>query len=261
MNKVVVITGGSSGIGKAAATLFADKGDKVYELSRSGRGGDGITHITADVTKRQEVALAFNKIGDIEGRIDLLINNAGMGVSGALEFTPEDEAKHIFDVNFFGTLFCCQCALPYLRKSDDRRIINISSVAAPLPIPFQGLYSASKAGINSLTMALANELKAQKIRVSAIMPGDVNTGFTAARHKREEGQEIYGTAISKAVGGMEKDEQEGMSAECVAKCIYSVANKRRPKPLYTAGLSYKYFVVLAKILPTSLSNYIVGRLY
>lgn len=261
MEKVVVITGGSSGIGKAAAALFAKDGNKVYELSRSGKGGGGVNHITADVTKQEEVFSAFETIGKTEGRVDVLVNNAGVGVSGVLEFTPQEEAKHIFDVNFFGTLFCCQAALPYLRKSSDGRIINLSSVAAPLALPFQGLYSATKSAVNSLTLALINEVKPFGIHVSALMPGDASTGFTDARQKQECGQEIYGAAISKAVSNMEKDEREGMTAEYVAKCVYKLSKKRRPKPLYTAGVKYKFFVLLAKLLPVSLSNYIVGKLY
>ena len=261
MGNVVVITGGSSGIGKSTASLFAGKGYAVYELSRTGKSENGVNHITADITIPEDIESAFKEIFDKEGRLDLLINNAGMGISGAVEFTELDKAHRIFDVNFFGTFLCCKEALPYLRKSAGSRIINLSSVAAPLSIPFQAFYSATKAAINSLTLALANEVRPFGIRVSAVMPGDVHTGFTAAREKNEDGLALYGEVINRAVSSMEKDELSGMTPDFIASVIYRVSQKRNPKALYTAGGKYKLFVFIAKILPTNLCNRLVGKIY
>jgi len=261
MGHVVVITGGSSGIGKSTATLFAEKGYKVYEFSRTGKTENGVTHITADVTKQADVEKAFGIVFETEGRLDLLINNAGMGISGAIEFTELNQAHRIFDVNFFGTFLCCKTALPYLRKTEKSRIINLSSVAAPLSIPFQAFYSATKSAINSLTLALANEARPFGIRVSAVMPGDVHTGFTAAREKNEVGTELYGGSITRAVSAMEKDELSGMSPDYIAALIYRVSQKKKPKVLYTAGAKYRLFVFIAKILPTHFCNWLVGKIY
>lgn len=261
MGHVVVITGGSSGIGKATAALFAQKGHTVYELSRTGKSENGVTHITADITKLEEVQAAFAEVFAREGRLDLLINNAGMGISGAVEFTELQAAKRIFDVNFFGTFLSCREALPYLRRTKGARIINLSSVAAPIAIPFQAFYSATKAAINSLSLALANEVRPFGISVSALMPGDVQTGFTGAREKNEEGAEHYGGTIHKAVSAMEKDELSGMRPEYIAGILYKISQKRRPRALYTAGAKYKLFVVLIKILPANLINRLVGKLY
>jgi NAD(P)-dependent dehydrogenase (short-subunit alcohol dehydrogenase family) len=261
MGAVVVVTGGSSGIGKSTAALFARQGCTVYELSRSGRDENGVTHITADVTSQAELRAAFAEIFVREGRIDLLVNNAGMGISGAVEFTDPVQAYRIFDVNFFGVFLCCREALPYLRQTPGARIINLSSVAAALPIPFQAFYSATKAAVNALTLALANELRPFGIRVSAVMPGDVHTGFTAAREKNEAGAALYGKSISSAVSLMEKDELSGMPPETVALTVLRVSRKRRPKPLYTAGAKYRLFVLLARLLPAGLSNWLVGKIY
>ena len=261
MGNVVVVTGGSSGIGKSTARLFTAKGCVVYELSRTGKSENGITHITADITNPEEIQSAFKEIFDKEQRLDLLINNAGMGISGAVEFTSLEQAHRIFDVNFFGTFLCCKEALPYLRKTQGSRIINLSSVAAPLSIPFQSFYSATKAAINSLTLALANEVRPFGIKVSAVMPGDVHTGFTAAREKCEDGSAYYGETIKRAVSSMEKDEIGGMSPEFIASVVYRVSQKKNPKVLYTAGNKYKLFVSIAKLLPVNLSNKIVGKLY
>ena len=261
MSKVAVISGGSSGIGRAAAALFAKNGYTVYELSRTGSSTDAVHHITADITKEEDVRRAMALVGSEQGRIDLLIDNAGMGISGAIEFTDLASAHRIFDVNFFGTFCCIKEALPYLRKSEAGRIINLSSVAAPLSIPFQSFYSATKAGINSLTLALANELKPSGIKVSAVMPGDVHTGFTAAREKNEEGGQFYGEKIHKAVGAMEKDETNGMTPDYIANILWRVSQKKNPKVLYTAGPKYKFFVFLSKALPTNFVNKLVGAIY
>lgn len=261
MAKVAVITGGSSGIGKCCAELFCENGYSVYELSRSGKSENGVVHITADITKPNEVAAAFEQIFDAEGHIDLLINNAGMGISSAIEFTELEAAKRIFELNFFGMFSCCKAALPYLRKSEGGRIINLSSVAAPISIPFQGFYSATKAAVNSFTMALANEVRPFGICVSAVMPGDVHTGFTDAREKSESGCALYGDAINRAVCAMEKDELNGMSPRLVAGLILKIAQKRRPKVLYTAGGKYRVFVLIAKLLPASVCNRLVGKIY
>jgi NAD(P)-dependent dehydrogenase (short-subunit alcohol dehydrogenase family) len=261
MGQIVVISGGSSGIGKSAAALFARNAYTVYELSRTGRSENGVTHITADVTRSEEVKTAFAEIFRREGRLDILVNNAGMGISGAVEFTEEAQARRIFDVNFFGTFLCCREALPYLRQTPGARIINLSSAAAPLPIPFQAFYSATKAAVNAMTLALANELRPFGIRVCAIMPGDTRTGFTAAREKSEAGETIYGQTIRRAVSAMERDELSGMSPDRVAAAVLRAARKKRPKVLHTAGSKYRFFVMAAKILPSTLCNWLVGQLY
>lgn len=261
MSKVAVITGGSSGIGKSTAVLFSKRDYKVYELSRTGKSKNGITHITADITIPQNVHDAFEEIYSREGHIDLLINNAGMGISGAIEFTDNESAHRIFDVNFFGMFTCCKEILPYLRKSYEGRIINLSSVAAPFSIPFQAFYSATKASVNSLTLALANEVKPFGIKVTAIMPGDVHTGFTDAREKSLEGKALYGDSISRAVQNMEKDETTGMTPDYIANLIWRVSQKKHPKVLYTSGTKYRFFVALSKVLPINFANKIVGNMY
>ena len=261
MGNIAVITGGSSGIGKSTAKLLHQNGYSVYELSRTGKSEDGIAHITADITRPEDIKCAFKEVFDKEGRIDLLVNNAGMGISGAIEFTPIEQAHRIFDVNFFGTFLCCKEAIPYLRKTPGSRIINLSSVAAPLSIPFQSFYSATKAAINSLTLALANEVRPFGIKVSAVMPGDVHTGFTAAREKNEDGADLYGETIKKAVSSMEKDELSGMKPEYIASVIYRVSQKKNPKVLYVAGNKYSLFVFIAKVLPINVCNKLVGKIY
>lgn len=258
--KTAVITGGSSGIGLATCEVFLEKGFEVYELSRKGKDNGNIKHITCDITDENSVISAFNKIIESSGKIDVLVNNAGFGISGAAEFTTLEQAKKQFEVNFFGTVACTNEAVKYMRQSGGT-IVNVSSLAAPLSIPFQAFYSASKSAVNSLTLAMANELRPFGIKVCAVMPGDVKTGFTAAREKNTNGDEVYRGVLQKSVSTMEHDEQNGMSPKAIADKIYRLATSKNPKPLSTVGLQYKFLVSLAKILPTRIVNTIIGMIY
>lgn len=259
--KVAVVTGASSGIGKECAKIFSENGYAVYSFSRHGKDAGKILNVTCDVTDEQQVESAFKTIFEKEGRIDVLVNNAGFGISGAVELTPLSQAKKQLDVNFFGCFLCCKAVCEYMRKNGGGKIINISSMAAPLSLPFQAFYSASKSAVNSLTLALANELRPFNISVCAFMPGDVKTEFTAQREKVTGGEELYGSRISRSVGQMEKDEQNGMSPEKIAKAVFALSKKKHPKPLSTTGANYKLFAFLSKVLPARTVNAIVGMIY
>lgn len=257
--KVAVVTGASGGIGRETARLLA-KEYRVYDLSRSGTDDDGIIHITADVTDEDSLSAAFERIRAREGRLDLLVCNAGIGIAAATEFTDIMAAKRQMDVNFFGVFLTVKFALPLLRASGGR-IIAVSSAAAEFPIPFQSFYSASKAAINTFICALRNEVRSLGVSVCAAMPGDTKTGFTEARKKEFEGEDVYGGRIAPSVAVMEKDEQNGMPAGQVARSIVRIAKKRKVRPLYTVGLKYKLFVVVKKLIGVTCVNRLIGILY
>ncbi|MCQ2589387.1 MAG: SDR family NAD(P)-dependent oxidoreductase [Treponema sp.] len=262
MEKIIVITGGTSGIGLSTLNCFVKNGYKVYELSRREKGENtSAVHIPTDVTKEEQVRNAINFILEKEGKIHLLINNAGYGISGAIEFTSAEKAKQQFDVNFFGMVNVNLAVLPVMRQQGFGKIINISSVAAPIAIPFQAYYSASKAAIKSYSMALANEVKPFGIQVSTILPGDIKTGFTNARQKIIQGDDIYNGRISRSVAVMEHDEQNGMSSDTAGKMIYNIAIRKKIKPVYTLGLKYKLVILLTKILSERMINFIVRLIY
>lgn len=261
MSKVVLLTGGSSGIGLCTALAFGKADCTVYEISRKPAENPGIRHIFGDVTKPDTIEAAVAQVLEAEGRIDILVNNAGFGISGAVEFTELEAAKRQLDVNFFGMVNVCRAVLPHMRKAGGGRIVNLSSVAAAIPIPFQTFYSASKAAINAYTMALANEVRPYGITVCAVMPGDIRTGFTAAREKAAVGDESYGGRISCSVSKMEKDEQGGMAPEIAGAYIAKIALRRRVKPLYAIRLDYKLFVMLSRLLPVGALNRLVYWLY
>ncbi len=256
--RVAVVTGASSGIGLATAELLLSQGWTVYNLSRR-RAGSAI-HIPTDVTDAGAVRAAFERVESEAGGLSLLVNCAGFGISGAAEMTELSQAKRQFDVNLFGTLLCSQQAAGIMRRNGGGRIINVSSAAAIFSIPFQSFYSASKAAINSLTLAMDNELRGFGVRVTAIMPGDVKTGFTDAREKNSA-DGVYGGAVAKSVAVMERDERGGMTPESIAKYIVKTASRRHPKPLYAVGFQYKLFALLFKLLPIRTVNYLVGKLY
>lgn len=261
MNKIAVVTGASSGIGRCTAKALRDMGCKVYDLSRRNIPIENVRHIKTDITIESDVLSAVNEIISAEGRIDILVNCAGFGISGAVEFTTTEEAKKQFEVNFFGAVTVTRAVLPHMRESGSGRIVNISSVAAVAHIPFQTYYSASKAAIESYTACLDNEVKIYGIRATAVEPGDICTEFTSAREKSFAGDDVYGGRISRSVAGMEKDEQKGMSPEFAGRYIAKVALRKKVKPVCAIGVSYKILSVMCKSFPCSLRNLIVGMLY
>ena len=259
--KIAIVTGGSSGIGLETARALAAAGCRVFELSRRDFACEGVTHLSADVTDEATVRSVVEEVVMEAGRVDILVNCAGFGISGAVEFTELADAKRQMDVNFFGTVNATKAVLGHMRRAGSGRIVCVSSVAAPAAIPFQAFYSASKAAINDYACALANEVRPYGVSVCAVMPGDIRTGFTAARKKSAVGDEAYGGRISKSVAKMEHDEQNGMSPEAAGAYIAKIALQKRVKPLYAIGFSYKCVCFLCDALPCRFRNWMIGKLY
>ena len=258
-DKVVIVTGASSGIGREAARLFKERGASVVCISR--RKCDEFYSISADVTDEAAVAAAVKEVTERFGRIDILVNNAGMGISGAVEDTASADAHRIFEVNFFGALNMIKAVLPAMRRAGGGAIINVSSVAAELPIPFQSFYSATKAALSSLSGALKNEVAPFGIKVSCVLPGDVKTDFTSSRKKNAVNSPAYGDRVERAVQAMERDEQNGMPPALIAKLIVRTAAKKRPPVSVTGGAKYALFLFLKRILPKRLVSFVLGKLY
>lgn len=261
MDKVAVVTGGSSGMGKYAAEYLSKMGCTVYELSRRGTDCGSVRHITADVTDEESVNMAVTQVIREAGHIDILLNNAGFGISGAVEYTPLEEAKKQLDVNFWGMVRVTRAVIPYMRSRGSGRIVNTSSVAGEVPIPFQTYYSVSKAAINSFTMALNNELRPFGITVCAVMPGDTCTGFTEARTRRWDGDEEYAGRISRSVDRMERDERRGASARAAGEYLGKTALSTGGKVFHTIGLAYKLVVFLMRLLPSTWADRLLFSLY
>ena len=257
--RIVVITGASQGIGKAAAAAFSQNGDRVFNLSRHDPKDRNAVFVPCDVTDEAQCERAVETALKAAGRLDALLLNAGFGISGPIETTAINAAQKQFDVCLFGAIRVLKPALPALRKSKGT-VLFTSSVAAVTPIPYQAFYSAAKAAINSVVMALRNELKGTGIRVAAVLPGDVKTGFTAAREKNTVDPERYPNEV-RSVAKMEHDEQHGMSPDRIAKRFLKLSKQRNPKPFCSVGVAYSAVLILIKILPSRFADWVLGNLY
>lgn len=258
---VIVITGANSGIGLATANYLISKGHTVYGIDKCATQ----THfpiLECDITDSKHVEQVIAQIHNEAKCIDVLVNNAGFGISGAIEYSNVEEMQKIFDVNVVALINMCKVITPYMRECKFGRIVNISSVACDIPIPFQSCYSATKSAVLSFSMAFRQEVQDFGISVSTVLPGDTKTGFTSARLKNGvRDDEVYGKRIIQSIAKMEKDEQGGMSPISVAKVIEKVINSKRPAPMKTVGFQYKCIMLLLKILPKRLMLSIVKKIY
>lgn len=273
--QVVLITGASAGIGKATAEHLMRKGFYVYGTSRKTVGniekdiasdtksGGFIRMIPLDVTCEDSVKTAVASIISKEGRLDILVSNAGTGIAGSVEDVSLSEASSQFDINFFGTLRVIKAVLPYMRKQGYGKIIALSSVAGVISIPYQAHYSASKFAIEGLIEALRYEIAPFGIKACLVEPGDTKTDFTKSRIVAEDSNEKspYHIRFTKSLARMEKDEQNGASPIAVANTIYKMVLKKNPPVRATVGISYKLILFLKRILPTRIIEKIVGLLY
>lgn len=263
----LLITGGSSGIGLATAQHFARQGWHVYELSRHGVSADGIVHLDGDVTSvtdcQRAVATVLEReralVGEAAG-IDVLISNAGMGIAGPIELTSDQEAHQQMEVNFFGAMNILRTVLPEMRSRRRGRILFVSSLTAIFPIPYQSYYSASKAALNAMALALRNEVRPYGITVGCLLPGDVRTGFTAARRSTSCDAVLYPHA-RRSIAIMERDEQRGISPEQVARQLWHMANARYLSIYHITSWPYRLLNVLQRLLPKTLVNRVVGEMY
>ena len=258
---VIIITGASSGIGLATAQYLDSLGFVVYGLSRSQKENVMFHQISCDITKREDIKKAVDEVVRKENRIDVIINNAGMGVSGAVEYMSEPELRMILDVNVVGLVGMCQESIPHLRKTKGK-IINIGSVAGELVIPFQAYYSMTKASVAVVTEAIRMECKSFGISATTVLPGDTKTEFTKNRilPKVEEDQ-YYQNRIKRSIEKMAKDEEKGVSPLKVAYVIEKIIKKNKPPVQVVVGFQYKLFVFLKRLLPKRLVSYILYKMY
>ncbi len=258
---VLVISGGSSGIGQATALYFAKRNYKVYELSRRATVQEGIVHISCDVTKDEDVKKAIEQVVRAEGRLDLLIANAGFGIGGALETTTEAAYKKQFDVNVFGTVRQMQAVLPHMRAQGYGRILTMASVGGIVPLPYQSFYAATKSALITLARSLDLEVKDWGIRVTAFCPGDIKTPFTAAREIQTKSDSPYAKAEQASIRRMEKDEENGLPVESVAQALWRLAHKRKPKSQVVGGSVYKILVMANRLFPLRFVDFVLGKMY
>lgn len=233
-SKIVLVTGASTGIGAAVAARLSKAGHKVFGTSRKEGAAPpaaGVRMLVMDVRREASVAQAVAQVLESTGRIDVLVNNAGVGIAASVEDTRPDDMQRQMDTNFLGPLRVCQAVLPAMRALGSGRIIQMSSIAARIGIPFQGAYSASKSALEGMSEALSMELKPFGIDVVLIQPGDTKSNFTASREWTEsaKGSAVYAARARHAIAVMEKAEQAGPPADKVARVVERAVNAAKPK--------------------------------
>lgn len=258
--RVVLITGASSGIGQASAAYLAKRGFRVYGTSRKPScelqecGEGAVAMLTLDVTSDRSVEQGIEAVLSREGRLDIVVNNAGMGIAGPVECTSMEEAQRQLEVNFFGVVRVCRVALPIMREQGRGYIVNIGSIGGLIAIPYQAMYSASKFALEGLSEALRLEVKHLGVRVVLIQPGDHKTAFTENRSLIElsDPGEVYHRPFQSAIGRMARDEQSGPAPEQIARLLYRVVNSPNPRLRYTVGpAAQRAAVWLKRLLPYS----------
>ena len=244
-------------------------GYKVYGTSRKVREntfeemGNGVTMVRMDVCSQESVKEAVESIISREGEIGILVNNAGMGIAGAVEDTSPQEAFLQMDTNFFGMHRVVRQVLPHMRKKGSGLIINMSSVGALFPIPYQSMYVAAKAAVEGMTGSLRNELRPFGIKVAYVEPGDTKTGFTGSRIMAEDSGEgsAYHDYCKKSIAVMERDETNGPDPITVARVVAGLAERKSPPVCITVGLKYKLLVFLKRLVPKALESYLLSKMY
>ena len=265
--KVVLITGGSSGIGAATARILAAHGMKVYAASRRGKletPMPDIIPISMDVNDWEATQLAVAQIVRAEGRLDAVVVNAGSGIYGPVEGTLEEEARHQFETNYFGAVKTIQACLPVFREQGHGRIITVCSVMSVLQLPFQGFYSSVKAALLSLSESLSMELKGSGIQCSAILPGDVATGFTSARKftaASEDPASPYRSKMDKNLKKIEADERGGMKPEVIGKAILKQLKRKKMRVRVIPRIDYAAVGALVRLLPEKSKLALIYFLY
>jgi NAD(P)-dependent dehydrogenase (short-subunit alcohol dehydrogenase family) len=269
-SKVVLITGASSGIGFACAARLAAEGHTVYGASRSMPTAalpgpcPGLQRLAMDVTDEASVRQAVGEVVKAEGRIDVLVNNAGYVLSGASEEISIEEAHRQLDTNFFGYLRATRAVLPTMRGQRAGLILNMSSLAGMIGLPFQSMYSASKFAIEGWSEALRIELAPHGIQVVLVQPGDIKTAFTQNRVRAREAQASgpYAEALERSLAVMEADEQGGPSPDVIASTVSRIIRHPAPPLRHRAGDAFQCAAVgLKHWLPAGLVEWGLRRYY
>lgn len=262
--KVVLITGASTGIGRVCGEHLAGLGMTIYGASRSLPSGVQFHTLRMDVTDDISVSDGIRQIQEQQGRLDVVINCAGYGIAGAVEETSPQEAMAQFDTNFFGVHRVCRAALPIMRQEKAGVIINISSLAGLLAVPFQAFYSASKFAMEGMTEALRMEVRPFGIRVALIEPGDFKSEFPANRLNTAASakSEVYRELMERCVGVMQEEEKQGKVPYPVARLVERIINHPSPRLRYTVGpLGERIGPKLKSILPYRLYEYLFMKHY
>jgi len=275
--RVVLITGASSGIGKACAQHLHGMGLKVYGTSRKGHSpweasaepspsdhSDSFEMLGIDVSNDDAVQGGIRYILEKEGRLDIVINNAGISIGGALEDVSMEECRGVFETNLYGIIRVCQAVIPTMRKQKAGYIINVSSLGGLIGMPFDSIYCASKHAVEGLTETLRMEIKQFGIKTVLIEPGDIDTGASSRMPRAERAQTnpVYMDILNKVYAASIENEDEGSPPETVALLVERIINTASPRLRYKVGPTFqKLMIPLKRILPHGTFERIIMKNY
>lgn len=265
MKNVVLVTGGSSGIGKAISLFLKEKKYTVYGTSRNPDRypNSPIPLLALDVQDQNSIQTAIQDLIEKEGQIDILINNAGVGITGPMEETPIDEVKNAMETNFYGPLRVLQAVLPHMRAQQSGRVINITSIAGYMGLPYRGIYSASKGALEIATEAYRMECAHLNIFFSNVAPGDFATNIAASRfHAPIVAGSDYEIGYTHTLKLIDEHVDDGQNPIEVAKKIYEILKQPSPGIHYKVGsFVQKFSIVLKKILPEKMYENMLKKHY
>lgn len=264
--KVVLITGGSSGIGKSIGVYLTARGYKVYGTTRNKKNYPNFNEfhlLELDVRDIISIRAAVEDLWALEGRIDVLVNNAGIGITGPIEETPNSEILKAFDTNFIGPINLIKTVLPHMRQQQDGLIINITSIAGKMGLPYRGIYSATKGALDMATEAMRLETQAFGVHITTLAPGDFATNIASGRyHAPVLEKSPYGDAYQKTLELIDAHVKEAADPIEVAKNVLKIIETRSPRVHYTVGsFMQKFSIVLKKILPSKVYENLLRNHY
>lgn len=253
-SKVVLITGGSSGIGKSIGLFLKTKGFIVYGTTRKLNKQASFTafeFLEMDVTAVDTIQSAVSEVIEREGKLDVLINNAGIGITGPIEETPHEEILKVFNTNFNGPLHMTKAVLPQMRKQQSGLIINITSIAGYMGLPYRGVYSATKGALSLITEALRMEVKDFGIHITNLAPGDFVTNIASGRyHSPILEASPYKTQYNSTLDLINEGVHDGEDPILVAHTVLKIINTKKPKVHYKVGtFMQKFSLFLKNALP------------
>src|SRR5213082_3739823 len=262
-NQVALVTGASSGIGQAAARELVRAGFTVYGTSRKAVAGEqreGVTFLPLDVTDDASVAAAVADVLARSGHIDVVVNNAGFGVTGAAEESSVEQARALFETNVFGLMRVTRAVLPVLRAEGSGRIINVSSIIGLIPVPFMSLYASSKHALEGYSESLDHELREHGVRVLLVEPGFTKTSFDANLAAADTPLPVYAHQRKIVDAGLADALKAGDALSIVGRAIVAAATDERPKLRYPAGKSARRVSKARRYAPTTVFDKQIRKL-
>jgi NAD(P)-dependent dehydrogenase (short-subunit alcohol dehydrogenase family) len=250
---VAIVTGASGGIGEATALALHAAGYRVFGTSRRppAKRSPGIEYVVCDVTSDESVKAAIGEVLSKTGRIDLLVNNAGVGLIAGAEESSLEQAKSLFEVNLFGVIRLTKAVLPVMRRQGAGRIVNLSSVMGLIPAPFMALYAASKHAVEGYSESLDHEIRGSGIRVVLVEPGYTRTSFEGNVYQADQQLDVYQSARTNAQGVMGDAMKVADTPELVASAVVKASTDVNPQRRYAAGRTARQVSLLRRFVPAS----------